>query len=142
MKEKMKTLSRRDFLKLATDGALWLSGALGLVGIARFLGHEAPAPPPRRFELGSVTNYPPGSRTVIPEVPALLTHTEQGWSATGLVCTHLGCTVQPRDGGGFECPCHGSRYASDGSVTTGPATSPLPTLQVEITPDQKVVLYQ
>jgi Rieske Fe-S protein len=137
----MNSLTRRDFLKLATQGALWLSGTLGLVGIARFLSCEAPQPPPRRFELGDAGSYPPGSRTVIPQVPAFLVHDDAGFSATRLVCTHLGCTVQPIDGGGFECPCHGSRYASGGRVTNGPATSPLESLRVEITSDKKVVLY-
>tara|TARA_B110001452_G_scaffold266852_1_gene274842 strand:- start:917 stop:1438 length:522 start_codon:yes stop_codon:yes gene_type:complete len=38
-------------------------------------------------------------------------------------CTHLGCLVQPEfgDSGGFACPCHGSKYALDGSVRKGPA---------------------
>ena len=137
----MKSISRRDFLKLTANAALWLSGGLGLAGIAQFLGHEAPQPPARRFELGSVENYPPGSRTIITEVPALLVHDENGYQATMLICTHLGCTVQPTDGG-FECPCHGSRYASDGSLLNGPATSPLQVLRVELTADNRLVLHQ
>ncbi|WP_421654342.1 Rieske 2Fe-2S domain-containing protein [Leptothermofonsia sp. ETS-13] len=37
-------------------------------------------------------------------------------------CTHLGCTfpwnaVDQQ----FQCPCHGSLYASDGTVIRGPA---------------------
>jgi Rieske Fe-S protein len=138
----MNSMTRRDFLKLTTQGALWLGATLGLAGIARFLSYEAPQPPPRRFELGDAENYPPGSRTVIPQVPAFLVHDDAGFSATRLVCTHLGCTVQPMDGGGFECPCHGSRYASDGSVLSGPAASSLESLHVEITSDKKVVIYQ
>lgn len=37
-------------------------------------------------------------------------------------CTHLGCLVGGKPAiGGFACPCHGSEYASDGTVTRGPA---------------------
>ena len=41
-------------------------------------------------------------------------------------CTHLGCLVQPEFGSSsFSCPCHGSKYAGDGTVTRGPAPKPL-----------------
>ena len=33
-----------------------------------------------------------------------------------LTCTHLRCRVAPIEGGGFSCPCHGSRFALDGTV--------------------------
>lgn len=41
-------------------------------------------------------------------------------------CTHLGCLVAfNRAERAWECPCHGSRFAPDGSILQGPAVRPL-----------------
>jgi Rieske Fe-S protein len=50
------------------------------------------------------------------------------------ICTHEGCDVDIRNNR-FECPCHGSIFAADGSVIRGPSVAsapigPLPTLAV------------
>lgn len=42
-------------------------------------------------------------------------------------CTHLGCEVNyVRDQKQWACPCHGSRYSSEGQPIKGPAVKPLP----------------
>jgi glycine/D-amino acid oxidase-like deaminating enzyme/nitrite reductase/ring-hydroxylating ferredoxin subunit len=47
-------------------------------------------------------------------------------SAVSAECTHRGCLVGFNDTEKtWECPCHGSRFATDGAVLDGPANRPL-----------------
>lgn len=46
------------------------------------------------------------------------------------VCTHLGCTVTWNNSEkSFDCPCHGSRFSSSGTVINGPANTGLENTQ-------------
>ena len=135
-----KQLSRREFLRLATNSLLGLSGALGLGGLIQFLSYEMDPAPPSQYDLGSAGDYPQGSRTLLMNIPAVLIHNNDGYLAFSLVCTHLGCTVEQKDGE-FECPCHGSKYDGKGYVTRGPANAPLKKLRVEVNETGNIILY-
>jgi cytochrome b6-f complex iron-sulfur subunit len=136
----MSELTRRDFLKLVRNGFLYLSGALVLGGLLRYLDHDANPAPQTEFDLGPASNFPLNSRTIISEPPAMLLHTDKGFFALSLVCTHLGCTVEKKEQG-FTCPCHGSRYDEDGKVTHGPAEKPLKSLRVDVTAEGNLKLF-
>lgn len=73
---------------------------------------------------------------IAPGQAGLVTDEEGSWAtyrdeadevhAVSSTCTHMGCLVSFNDvEREWECPCHGSRFALDGSVVQGPATSPL-----------------
>ena len=136
----MPNSSRRDFLKFATTGLLSAAGLIGLAGIVRFLNYDSEPAAKTVIDLGSASAYPAGSRTLLPEVPAVLYSTPAGFKALSLVCTHLGCTVEQFETG-FRCPCHGSRYGGQGEVKQGPARLPLRALRLETTPEGHLLLH-
>lgn len=52
--------------------------------------------------------------------------------AFSAICPHLGCIVQwNRDEKSFDCPCHGSRFATDGTVINGPSTTDLHKINIK-----------
>ena len=57
--------------------------------------------------------------------PILVRKTARGYVAVSGRCTHSGCELMS-DPGGFDCPCHGSRFGVGGEGVSGPATRPLP----------------
>ena len=47
------------------------------------------------------------------------------FSALSSICTHENCNVSAWSSPMFVCPCHGSEYATDGTVVRGPAARSL-----------------
>lgn len=47
-------------------------------------------------------------------------------------CTHLGCRINNSLNDVFICPCHGSKFNSDGEVLKGPALKKLNELKYRI----------
>jgi Rieske Fe-S protein len=58
------------------------------------------------------------------------------FKAFSAVCTHQGCAVKSIADGVINCPCHNSNFSiTDGSVKSGPATKPLPEVQITVSGD-------
>jgi len=136
-------LSRRDFIKLSTRTLLGLGAVLGLGGLIRYFSYEPDQGPPTMFDLGDAGVFPAGSHTTRGEVPAVIINQDGMIAAYSLTCTHLGCTIEENkeSGTGFTCPCHGSAFDKNGEVINGPAQKSLRSLRVEITNENKVMVY-
>jgi len=137
---KSSNISRRNFIRLVTQSLFGISGLLGLGGLARFFSYEPEPEVPSMFDIGNVSNYPAGSRTVRAEIPAVIYNRGGELIAYSLICTHLGCSVEATEEG-FACPCHGSRFGQDGQVLEGPAQRSLRKMRVEILEDQTLRLH-
>jgi Rieske Fe-S protein len=59
--------------------------------------------------------------------PVLVVNTGSGILAMSGICPHAACELAwVEEDRQAECPCHGSRFAGDGTLLSGPATSSLP----------------
>ncbi|MGB5636033.1 MAG: cytochrome b6-f complex iron-sulfur subunit [Waterburya sp.] len=147
------SMSRRQLLNFLTGAVVATTASTVLYSGAKFfvppvedrgdgsvvakdrLGHPIPA--------SQILAESRGTRALVAGLagePTYLAIAENGKLDTmGIVdnCTHLGCTFpwNPNDNQ-FQCPCHGSRYAADGSVVKGPAPLPLKLVQVKVEGDR------
>lgn len=124
-------MPRRDVLGLL---ALWSMAStllFALAGILRLPRAAVLPSPSKTFRAAIPETLPAGEPFVPPGRSVALFRDAQGVYAISIICTHLGCIVKP-SAQGFECPCHGSLYAPDGSVTKGPAPRALSWLSVSV----------
>jgi len=82
-----------------------------------------------RLKRESTGDIPPGGGAIVAHgagQAAVHRDAKGDLHAVSARCTHLGCIVDWNEAeGSWDCPCHGSRFAPDGTVLQGPATSPL-----------------
>ncbi len=129
---------RRDVLGLASLWSAACALLFALIGSLRLPKAAVLSSPSKRFRVTLPESLGPGEAYIPPGRKVALFRDADGVYAISTICTHLGCVVRAA-AGGFECPCHGSRFAADGAVTKGPAPQPLPWLQVTGGGDEWVI---
>jgi glycine/D-amino acid oxidase-like deaminating enzyme/nitrite reductase/ring-hydroxylating ferredoxin subunit len=81
-------------------------------------------------EARSIRDVPRGSGKIVEmKGQKLAVYRDERGAATvrSAICTHMGCVVDWNDAERtWDCPCHGSRFKTDGAVIAGPAEAPLP----------------
>ena len=82
-------------------------------------------------------DVPVGGGKILADAKVVVTQPTAGtYKAFTAICTHQGCTVASVANGTISCACHGSAFsATDGSVTNGPASSPLAAVPVTVAGD-------
>ncbi|WP_204139683.1 ubiquinol-cytochrome c reductase iron-sulfur subunit [Halomicronema sp. CCY15110] len=149
-------MNRREFVNWMGVGALATSLPVALAAC----GGTAEAPVEETADETATTDAAPtedgfeaiGTVAELDEAGALASSNFQGTQvvvtrspdnpdtliAVDSLCTHQGCTVD-WDGSAFACPCHASMFSTDGTVASGPASSPLPVYEAKIEGDQVLV---
>jgi cytochrome b6-f complex iron-sulfur subunit len=105
---------------------------------------------------GTTDQYPPGSKTAVPEGRFWLVNLTADQGGPGFLalwwkCPHLGCTVpwrpnfvwpDPATGqeeqGWFRCPCHGSTYDNAGVRVYGPAPRSMDRFELTIDSSKRI----
>lgn len=137
-----RCVNRRDFLATAT-GSVVLALAAGcgdgeLSGVSPSVPRLPPNEPPTDKVSIVVADFPPlANNGVLVKVASFYAVKRTGpetFDAFSMACTHEGCLTEITNGQQFDCPCHFSRFANDGSVLRGPATRPLQKLPATYNP--------
>jgi cytochrome b6-f complex iron-sulfur subunit len=146
----MTDKNRRDFLLRvgSTAGmcAIGYQGAAALRSLVPNVSYDAPT----TVKVGLPAEFPEGLK-FLPDLRLFVFREGNVFHAISAVCTHLGCTVraealsQPETKSvegttlrlthRFQCPCHGSKYAGDGSNVAGPAPQPLAWYHLSVSAD-------
>ena len=89
---------------------------------------------PPAAALTSTADVPKGGGTIFADEQVVVTQPTAGeFRCFTAVCTHRGCVVSSVEGGSINCACHGSSFSiTDGSVESGPASSPLSEVPIRV----------
>ncbi len=131
---------RRDFLGLAATWSAVTAVAIAVLGALRLPIPWAFPESSRRVKLGPLSLFQGVAVTVLSEERLWIFSDAQGFYAISAVCTHLGCVVARQGNGSFFCPCHGSRFDSQGKVVKGPAPKALAHLALSVSSDGQLTV--
>jgi cytochrome b6-f complex iron-sulfur subunit len=136
-----KQVSRRDFFNGIAGGALAVAGLGGAAVTYQYLSPNVLFEPSPTFRAGNPDLFPVNSVTYLEARQVYIVRTEAGFYAVSAVCTHLGCiTHWNPEASQIQCPCHGSRFKSDGTKVEGPAPRPLPHFAISLTADGELLV--
>ncbi|MFD3722693.1 ubiquinol-cytochrome c reductase iron-sulfur subunit [Streptomyces sp. NPDC058674] len=142
---------------LAAGAATLAGGALAACGGESDTGTKAPSEPASAATpsaaasepvaagaktIAKAADVPVGGGTVLKDQKLVITQPTAGtYRCFSAVCTHTGCLVNKVADGSIDCPCHGSTFKdTDGAVTKGPATRPLPERKITVAADGSISL--
>jgi cytochrome b6-f complex iron-sulfur subunit len=129
-----EAVARRDFLGLAAKCSATAAFLFAAIGMVRLPKTAVLPSPSKKFRVTLPESLVPGEPYEPPGRSVAVFRDEQGVYAISKICTHLGCIVNPVPTG-FDCPCHGSRFDTNGDVIRGPAPTRLKWLAVARTAD-------
>lgn len=144
-----KVSTRRVFLQWGTGILTFLCGLIvGIPLIGSFIGPAFRTMKTNWLKVAQIGSLPIGEPVDLKAADVLMDAYVRGsvirhlwvikYSPTNVtvfspICPHLGCHFNwDPVSGHFECPCHGSVYALDGTVLGGPAPRNLDTLPTRI----------
>jgi Rieske Fe-S protein len=129
-------LNRRT---VVVGGAVLLGTGLATAACAGGPPPE-PAAPAAGTVLGPTSAVPVGSATIFTAQQVVVTQaTKDAFRGFSTTCPHQGCPLSQVQGATITCPCHGSQFALDGSVTRGPAQQGLAPEAVTVQDGQLVM---
>lgn len=138
---KREELGRRQVITRLGVGLAGAAMGLPFVMSVRSVVPNALYEMPRKVKVGDPEQFAVGP-TFLKDQRVFIFREAKTFHCLSAVCTHLGCTVQlvraDKQAGGeieFHCPCHGSKYKSDGTNYAGPAPRPLDYFKLERAPD-------
>lgn len=87
-----------------------------------------------------LSNIIPAGLSISNEI--ILFKTDQELKIYSSRCTHLGCKINQIEGNVIICPCHGSRYNTEGKPIKGPSIKRLQELDFELDSESNEIVIK